>query len=405
MREIRVDAEDAGPLAPPWSFASIIHPITPAAFCSDYWGERPLHIARGRTDFYARLITLADVERYLSMQEIFIRHSVTMPRQGYGIPDPPPVSISELYERMLDGSSLRMRRMECFIDPSAPVLCLLRGMDLALQHPRESLSCYVAPPNAVGLGPHHDETEIFTLQISGMKRWRLYHRIDSDCPGIHTPEQLSEPVHDFILEAGDLLYLPHGWVHEVTSEAPAFSLTIVFDPIKWSAVLDVLVAKLVATSPFMAPMPAGVLLGRHRTDLRRQLEGRVALIRDALATMSVDEVVDIIAPKLVGRMTLPPEAHLDALFHLDRITLETVVDKRPGMACHLTWSDDRAVLILPGGYTLQASLRAEPALRSILAADRPFRVAEMHDTLGGPAKLVLAKKLMTCGLLRVISWA
>jgi cupin superfamily protein len=402
-QEIRVHVRGAEPLAPPWTFASIIRPLTPAEFCSEYWGERPLHLARGRADYYSGLITLAEVERYLSMQEIFTRHSVTMPRQGDGVPDRPPGSISELFERLIDGSSLRIRRMECFMHPSAPVISLLREMESALGHPLSSLSCYVAPPNAIGLGPHHDETEIFTLQISGMKRWRLYHRVDTDRPGIHAPEQLGEPAHDLMLEAGDLLYLPRGWVHEVTSTAPAFSLTIVFDPIKWSAVLDFLVAKLGATGPFMAPMPAGVFLGRERPDsLRRGLAARIELIREALQAMSLDDVVDDIAPKVVGRMTLPPDAQLDALLRLDEITLETVVAKRPGVAYHLTRRADRVVLFLPGGYRLQASERAEPALVSILAAEGPFRVAELHDVLGGPAKLALARKLVTCGLLRVV---
>jgi hypothetical protein len=397
---LSVHASGGSP-AQPWSFATILHPLTPAAFCSDYWGQSPLHLCRAQADFYATLITLADVERYLSMSEIFSRQALTIPRQGSGAPDPPPASLSELYERLLEGSSLRIRRMECFLDPAAPVLALLRDMELALQHPWASLSCYIAPPNAVGLGPHYDETEIFTLQIAGAKRWRLYHRIDSDLPGILQPEQLGEPVHDLRLQAGDLLYLPRGWAHEVTCEEPAFSLTLVFDAVKWGAVLDVLVAKLARTSPFLAAMPAGVLLGGRPEALRPGLEARLALIRDALASLSVEDIVDALAPKLVGRMTLPPDAQLDAVFHLDRLTLETVVQKRPGIGCHLTQRDGKVVLHLPGDYVLQASTRAEPALRGILGTEAPFRIAEMPGDLAGLAKLVLAKQLVACGLLRL----
>ena len=277
-------------------------------------------------------------------------------------------------------------------------------MELTLQHPRNSLSCYIAPPNAIGLGPHHDETEIFTLQISGRKQWRLYHRIECDRPGMHAREELTAPIHDFMLEAGDLLYLPGGWIHEVTSEEPAFSLAIVFDPVRWSAVLDVLAAKLAATKPFMAPMPAGVLLEHSRLDfLDREFKVRVELIRDALAAMNVYEVANDIAGKLLARMTLPPDAQLDVLFRLDQITLDTVVEKRPGIACYLTRSDEAVVIGFPGGYTLRASVRVEPALLSILAANRPFRIREMHDSLAESAKLALTKKLVGCGLLRVVT--
>src|SRR5262245_61602386 len=101
----------------------------------DYWGKQPLHVARGCADFYHGLVTLGEIERYLSMQEILSRHWVTTPRQGYGIPEPPPASLSEVYERLLDGSSLRIRRLECFLDPSSAVMSLVQDMVCELQHP------------------------------------------------------------------------------------------------------------------------------------------------------------------------------------------------------------------------------------------------------------------------------
>src|SRR4051812_23954514 len=86
---VRICATADAPMRSPWSFASLIQPVLPATFFSRYWGDQPLHILRGMPDFYAGLITLAEVERYLSMRDVFNRHSITTPRQGKGVPDPP----------------------------------------------------------------------------------------------------------------------------------------------------------------------------------------------------------------------------------------------------------------------------------------------------------------------------
>ena len=400
---VRIDHVAPHTLSAPWTFLSLLEPVPIATFVSRYWGAWPLHIARENGQFYDGLITLAELERYLSMPEVFRRHSITTPTEGYGPPEPPPIAIGDVADRLLNGNSLRIRRLECLIDPSAPVQLLLRDMQNTLQHPIASLSCYVAPSEAVGLGPHHDETEIFTLQVSGEKRWRIYHRVDSNLPGRYSPKDLGTPTYDFTLKAGDLLYLPRGWVHHVTNEIPAFSLTIVFEPIKWTALLDALVANLASTPAFMAPIPAGLLLnGCPSESVQREFEWRRALVQEAVSQIRLDSMVDYAASELVTRMTHPPEPCLDNVFRLHAITLDTLIERRTDVTCHLTTRKGLVVLIIAGGYMLQASMEAEPALRAVIGSQGPFRIVDMHNTLGSAAKLVLAKKLVASGLLRVL---
>src|SRR5262249_47904711 len=162
-----------------------------------------LHIKGRGVEFYKGLITLAGLERYLSLDEFFERHQSATPSRDAESPGKPPTSISEVYERILDGWPLRLRRMERFLDPVSPPAALLRSMESTLQHRLASLSCYVAPPRGGGLGPHHDETEIFTLQISGTKRWQLFHHYVDDRPGIYEMEHLAPTTDDFVLEPGD----------------------------------------------------------------------------------------------------------------------------------------------------------------------------------------------------------
>ncbi len=63
---------------------------------------------------------------------------------------------------------------------------------------------------------------MFILQIEGKKRWRLYEprNKQEELPRFSSPNfdqsEIGEPCLDVVLEAGDLLYLPRGTIHQVS---------------------------------------------------------------------------------------------------------------------------------------------------------------------------------------------
>ena len=67
-----------------------------------------------------------------------------------------------------------------------------------------------------GVGPHVDSYDVFLLQASGRRRWQIARRYDpSLLPGL--PLKILrhfEPEQEWVLEAGDMLYLPPGWAHD-----------------------------------------------------------------------------------------------------------------------------------------------------------------------------------------------
>ena len=398
-----VDARGSTPLGAPWTFASLLAPVTVSEFFSRYWNKEPLYLDRGDEAFYRSLISLEDIEPYFSLDEVFTRHSITTPREGYGMPDPPLRSIGDMNDRLLQGTSLRLRRMECLMQPTAPVRTMLRNMELELQHPKESLSCYVSPRDAAGLGPHHDETEIFTLQIFGSKHWRIYHRADTLQAALYRADDLGEPRAAVTLKAGDMLYVPRGWVHHVTSVEASFSLAIVFDPVKWSSVLNALKAKVENDPTLTTAFPAGVLLEPEASpSLRAEFERVRSILARALGELQVEDVVDRAASEMIARMAPPPGSPLNTMFHIDLVDLSTTLERDSRVVCRLERHDDGAMLIFPGGYTLRAASAVEPALRSVLSARGAFRVDDMHASLGPSAKLALAKRLLAAGLLRIV---
>ncbi len=68
-----------------------------------------------------------------------------------------------------------------------------------------------------GVGPHYDNYDVFLWQGMGQRRWRLGQRCDSNTPLQANPQLrlLSEfkTQQDFLLEPGDVLYVPPGVAH------------------------------------------------------------------------------------------------------------------------------------------------------------------------------------------------
>jgi len=64
-----------------------------------------------------------------------------------------------------------------------------------------------------GVGPHVDSYDVFLLQALGKRRWRIERRPDPSCkPGLPLRQLLHfRPQQEWVLEPGDLLYLPPAW--------------------------------------------------------------------------------------------------------------------------------------------------------------------------------------------------
>jgi 50S ribosomal protein L16 3-hydroxylase len=81
-----------------------------------------------------------------------------------------------------------------------------------------------------GVGPHVDAYDVFLLQIWGKRRWRVARPGHNSLkPGL--PLKILEhfdPDEEWLLEPGDMLYLPPGWGHDGIAEGPCMTASIGF---------------------------------------------------------------------------------------------------------------------------------------------------------------------------------
>lgn len=106
---------------------------------------------------------------------------------------------------------------------------LVQGLDLHLDSAHELLSRFRFVPDARlddlmlsyasdlgGVGPHVDSYDVFLLQVAGRRRWRVSFG-GSTALREHVPLKMLarfEPQQAWLLEPGDMLYLPPGWAHD-----------------------------------------------------------------------------------------------------------------------------------------------------------------------------------------------
>ncbi|MBI3371317.1 MAG: cupin domain-containing protein [Betaproteobacteria bacterium] len=79
-----------------------------------------------------------------------------------------------------------------------------------------------------GVGPHFDSYDVFLVQGPGRRRWQLARprrwRIENDAP-LKLIEGFRAEI-EYVLEPGDLLYLPTGWGHDGVALEPGFTWSI-----------------------------------------------------------------------------------------------------------------------------------------------------------------------------------
>jgi len=136
-----------------------------------------------------------------------------------------------------------------------------------------------------GVGPHLDSYDVFLLQTSGRRRWRISsrHYGESDLvPGLDLRILGNfRPGREWLLEPGDMLYLPPGVAHHGIAEGESITCSIGFRAPSGSELLGALLdsggitESRVADPGLRLQAHAGELTARRRRQLRQLIRNAV----------------------------------------------------------------------------------------------------------------------------------
>ncbi|NWU88859.1 RIOX1 oxygenase, partial [Upupa epops] len=202
------------------AFRWLVSPVEPGLFAARYWERAPLLVRRGEPGYYAGLFSTTDLDRALRSGHVqFGSHlDVTSYAQGERETHNPsgralPAVAWDFYR---NGCSLRLLSPQAFSPTVWHLLSVLQEHFGSMV----GANTYLTPPGTQGFAPHYDDIEAFVLQLEGKKRWRVYRpRTNAEVlPQFSsanlTQDELGEPVLETVLEAGDLLYFPRGFIHQ-----------------------------------------------------------------------------------------------------------------------------------------------------------------------------------------------
>ncbi|XP_008544704.1 ribosomal oxygenase 1 isoform X1 [Microplitis demolitor] len=231
-------------------FEWLIHPLSLDEFFKINWEKAPLHIQRGKKNYYKILLSTPLIDEVLRKFNVLFTKNLDITSYSSGqreTHNPPGRALpSVVWDYYSNGCSIRMLNPQTFIPK-------IHTLNSTLQ---EFFGCfvganfYLTPPGSQGFAPHYDDIEAFILQIEGKKRWRLYKPRNEE---EHLPryssenfnqEEIGRPILDVILNAGDILYFPRGTIHqgETLDESHSLHLTLsVYQKNCWADFIEKLV--------------------------------------------------------------------------------------------------------------------------------------------------------------------
>jgi hypothetical protein len=264
-------------------------------------------------------------------------------------------------------------------------------------------NAYLSPHEARGLDVHYDTHDVAVLQVAGAKDWEVFAPAFADpLPSQHwsvvrphdgppAPEPTGDPVVAVTLRPGDSLFVPRGWVHRArTSGDASLHITVGIHVRTWHSVLEALRTRAEHHAAFRGAIPDPP----DDTDLkwfRQELHDWIDA-QDLSAVMAVDH-----ARHLASTAGFQQGVLVDSLAPIDDATRLAHRHRRPQLT--LTGDEDEVALRTPD-RVLRLPARARPAVEAVLVGDE-LRLADLAPYLDGPGRLVLARRLVADGVLRI----
>jgi hypothetical protein len=216
----------------------------------------------------------ATIPAELYTERVRNRRGVVIPRLQAG----------PLHEQLRRGATLVLDAVD---ELSAPVGELAAALERDLGE-HVQVNAYASWGVIHGFDVHWDDHDVLVLQISGRKRWGVYgpsrpwplHR-DVE-PAGPAP---AEPIAEYLLGDGDVLYLPRGWWHVASAvDEPSLHLTFGYNPATGIDLVGWVADRLRADERFRAPLPRFGTVAERRA--------LAAELGEALAAAWTLELVD-----------------------------------------------------------------------------------------------------------------
>lgn len=213
-------------------FKKVIYPMKVKEFFSAYWEKMPMLVRREDPDYNKSWFSCKEFDKILRNHKLEFTTNIdvvtyvdeqkqTHNKEGRAF-------APLVWDFFHQGCSIRLLNPSTYSRNCWKHLSTLQELFGTCV----GANIYLTPAGTQGFAPHYDDIEAFVLQLEGKKRWRVYKPISKaeqlprNSSMNFTQKEIGEPIIDCILEPGDLLYFPRGYIHQANACDDTHSLHI-----------------------------------------------------------------------------------------------------------------------------------------------------------------------------------
>jgi ribosomal protein L16 Arg81 hydroxylase len=313
-----------------------------ARFLQSYFDRAPLLRRAALRADPERVLSISDLDEILRSKAIRFPH-VQILRHGDDVPADEFTQSLQEGDKSIPGTIMPGRVVEHFRCGSTISWSALHHFrpnmrDLALVLSEEfatptGVTAVLTPANKQGFYPHCDPSDVFVVQLQGIKHWRVWPALEArKGDAMHfsvSGEELGDPVIETTLSPGDVLYLPNGTPHvAATGNEISLHIGAMVRPTRWSELLKLIVAEIVDNDQGFWDV-AYLSRSRHES-LADSLSSHVQALTEKLATLDRDDAIARVMALTQPKADLPVPEPLTDLARADSISPATNVRRNPG---------------------------------------------------------------------------
>jgi lysine-specific demethylase/histidyl-hydroxylase NO66 len=284
-----------------------------------------------------------------------------------------------------------------------PLVEFAGALSADLAHPVQ-INAYITPRQSQGFSAHYDVHDVFVLQIAGSKRWVIHDPVHPD-PLPSQPwtryrrdveaRAAEDPSADHVLEAGDVLYLPRGFIHSAEALGGVSAhLTIGIHAHTRHDLVRALLELVEEDPELRRSLPLGVDID-DPAQLSSDLAATVTALVEQIQAVSVSDVAPVMARRARASTRPAPIGPLAQAAALEALSTATTISLRPRQPITMREDGERVVLEHPGG-SLTFAAPAAAALTALLVGD-PVLVGSIPG-LDDEERLEIVERLMRAGI-------
>jgi hypothetical protein len=133
-----------------FSFERMIDPIGEGTFLREYWDQKPLVIERGKPDYYAGVLSMADIDAIVGFRQLkysqlkIARAEQVQPDKVFYVDSDRTSDTNRLFHSYDQGDTVALNFAQCYWEPAARLCAALESFF----HFPAGVNVYVTPRNS-----------------------------------------------------------------------------------------------------------------------------------------------------------------------------------------------------------------------------------------------------------------